>query len=284
MKNLSCLEADILTNIIISDEYGMSEDALISDYTINILELPWCAYDTSVVLRGCDCQHKLDDKKYSYSDEHIKMIVKYSLTMLKSKGLIREEDNQYFATNNEYVDALNLLKDKAARCSRFRNYVKHSYDYFEQDEIPFILGDEYGSHDEEGFEEEFVADLEEELEEGSEDTLSNYEHVSPMIRQSISNNISDKETNKILNYFTNAHVVTMNSNGKSYKYLPLFATVFDDSLYFIMSPLFKNELGDEVALVFKRNEDHFTIVTDGEMTETILGLYQAAKERDINGK
>ena len=164
MKSLSCLEADILTNIIISDEYGMSEDALISDYTINILELPWCVYDTSKVLRECDYQHELDDKEHSYSDEHIKMIVKYSLIMLKSKGLIREEGNQYFATNSEYVDALNLLKDKAARCSRFRDYVKHSCDYLEPDELSFILGDGYGNHNEEGFEEEFAEDLVADLE------------------------------------------------------------------------------------------------------------------------
>ena len=114
--------------------------------------------------------------------------------------------------------------------------------------------------------------------------MSNCKEVVPIIRQSILSNTSDKERSKILNYFTNARVVTMNSNGKNYKYLPLFAIVFHDDTYLILSPLFKNELGDKVALVFKRNEDQsFTVVTDETTTEKIFELYQ--KERDVaNGQ
>ena len=263
MKNLSCLEADLLINIFAMD--GASEEDLISDYAINLSDLPWCCFDTSTVLRKCNCNHEDDDKEYS--DAHIKMILKYALIQLTQKRLIEEKDNHY-TTTVEYNDITNLLKNKASNCSCFHDYVKQAFDYLDQDELTYILGDVDDDSDKEEFEK----------------TLSNGEEVVPIIRQSILSNTSDKEVSKILNYFTNACVVTMYSGEKSYKYLPLFATVFHDDTYLILSPLFKNELGDKAALVFKRNEDQsFTIVTD-ETTEKIFELYKTAKERDINGK
>ena len=264
MKNLSCLEADLLINIFAMD--GASEEDLISDYAINLSDLPWCCFDTSTVLRKCNCNHEDDDKEYS--DAHIKMILKYALIQLTQKRLIEEKDNHY-TTTVEYNDITNLLKNKASNCSCFHDYVKQAFDYLDQDELTYILGDVDDDSDKEEFEK----------------TLSNGEEVVPIIRQSILSNTSDKEISKILNHFTNARVITMNSNGKPYKFLPLFATVVENNIYFILSPNFKNEFGeDKTALVFKRNEDQsFTIVTD-KTTETIFELYQAAKERDINGK
>ena len=267
MKNLSCLEADVLIYIFAwGDDNGVNEDELISDYLMNLSDLPWCCFDTSNVLRICNhCLSSSDDKEYS--DAQMNMIIKYVLIQLKSKGLIKEKDNHY-TTTVEYDDITNLLKNKASNCSCFHDYVKQAFDYLEQDALTYILGDENDNLDEAEFEE----------------TLSNCDEVAPIIRQSILSNTSDKEISKIFNHFTNAHVITMSSSGKPYKFLPVFATVFDDSLFLVMTPLFRNELGDEVALVFKRNENQsFAIVTD-ETTETIFGLYQAAKERDINGK
>ena len=265
--NLSCLEADLLINIyLLSGEQGVSEEDLISDYSINLSDLPWCCFDTSTVLMKCDRYYEDDDKEYS--DEHIRMILKYALIQLKSQGLIKEKTKHYSATV-EYDSIISLLKTKASSCPQFHEYVAQAFDYLDEDELSFILGDVDDDSDKEEFEE----------------TLSNGEEVVPIIRQSILSNTSDKEVSKILNHFTNARIITMNSSGKPYKFLPLFATVFEDNIYFILSPIFKNEFGeDKAALVFKRNEDRsFTIVTD-ETTETIFGLYQAAKERDINEK
>jgi len=264
--NLSCLEADLLINIyLLSDEQGVSEEDLISEYSINLSDLPWCTYDISFLLKGCNHRDGIEVKEYT--DEHIEMVVKYALIQLKSKGLIKAKDKHYCATV-EYDDIINLLKAKASSCPQFHEYVAQAFDYLDEDELAFILGDVDDDSDKEEFEE----------------TLSNGEGVVPIIRQSILSNTSDKEVSKILNYFTNACVVTMYSGEKSYKYLPLFATVFHDDTYLILSPLFKNELGDKAALVFKRNEDQsFTIVTDETTTEKIFELYQ--KERDVpNGQ
>ncbi len=258
MKNLSCLEADLLINIFAMD--GASEEDLISDYVINLSDLPWCCFDTSTVLRKCNRNHENDDKEYS--DEHIKMILKYVLIQLKTQGLIKEKD-QYYSTTVEYDDIINLLKTKASSCSCFHDYVKQAFDYLETDELTYILGDGNDNHDEAVFEE----------------TLSNCDEVAPIIRQSILSNTSDKEISKILNHFTNAPVITMKSGGKPYKFLPLFATVFQNNLYLILSPIFKTEFGNNrIALVFKKNDDQtFTIVTDETTTEKIFELYQ--KER-----
>lgn len=263
--NLSCLEADLLINIyLLSGEQGVSEEDLISDYSINLSDLPWCCFDTSTVLRKCDCNHEDDDKEYS--NEHIQMILKYALIQLKTRGLIKEKDKHYRATV-EYDDIINLLKTKASSCPQFNYYTETAFDYLATDELAYILGTEDDDHDEEE----------------SDDTLCNHAEVSQMICQSILSNTSGKEVSKILNHFTNAHVITMNSSGKFYRFLPLFATVFQDNLYLILSPIFKTEFGnDRVALVFKRNDDHFTIVTDETMTEKIFELYQ--KERDTNGQ
>ena len=264
---LSCLEADILINIyVLSGEQGVAEEDLISDYSINLSDLPWCCFDMSTVLRKCNRNHEDDDKEYS--DENIQMIVKYALIQLKTQGLIKEKDKHYSATV-EYDDIINLLKAKACSCPQFHEYVAQAFDYLDEDELAFI----HGNVDDDSGKEEF------------EKTLSNGEEVVPIIRQSILSNTSDKEVSKILNHFTNARVITMNSNGKPYKFLPLFATVVENNIYFILSPIFKNEFGeDKTALVFKRNEDQsFTIVTD-ETTEKIFELYKTAKERDINGK
>ena len=261
MKNLSCLEADLLINIFAMD--GASEEDLISDYSINLSDLPWCCFDTSTVLRKCDCNHEDDDKEYS--DKHIKMILKYALIQLTQKRLIEEKDNHY-TTTVEYDDITNLLKNKSSNCSCFHDYVKQAFDYLDQDELTYILGDGDDDHDEAVFEE----------------ALSSCDEVAPIIRQSILSNTSDKEISKILNHFTNASVITMKSSGKPYKFLPLFATVFQDNLYLILSPIFKTEFGnDRVALVFKKNDDQtFTIVTDETTTEKIFELYQ--KERDVS--
>lgn len=266
-EKLSCLEADVLINIyVLSGEQGVSEEDLISDYSINLSDLPWCCFDTSTVLGKCDRNHEDDDKEYS--DQHIKMILKYALIQLKTQGLIKEKDKHYSATV-EYDDIINLLKTKASSCPQFYEYAAQAFDYLYEDELAFILGDVDDDSDKEEFEK----------------TLSNCEEVVPIIRQSILSNTNDKEISKIINHFTNAHTITMKSSGKPYKFHPLFATVFQDNIYFILSPMFKNEVGeDKVALVFKMNEDRsFTIITD-ETTETIFGLFQAAKERDINGK
>lgn len=267
MKNLSCLEADVLIYIFAwGDDNGVNEDELISDYLMNLSDLPVCCFDASNVLRICNhCLSSSDDKEYS--DAQMNMIIKYVLIQLKNKGLIKEKDNHY-TTTVEYDDITNLLKNKSSNCSCFHNYVKEAFDYL-QDELTYILGDGDDDHDEAVFEE----------------ALSSSDEVAPIIRQSILSNTSDKEISKILNHFANAHVITMSSSGKPYKFLPLFATVVENNIYFILSPNFKNEFGeDKTALVFKRNEDQsFTIVTD-KTTETIFELYQAAKERDINGK
>ena len=75
MKNLSCLEADLLINIFAMD--SASEENLISDYS-NLSDLPWCCFDTSKILRKCD-NHEADDKEYfNEHTEGYKSYVKYS--------------------------------------------------------------------------------------------------------------------------------------------------------------------------------------------------------------
>lgn len=264
MKNLSCLEADILINIFLLQ--GSSEEALMSDYLTNLFDLPTCCFDTSTVLRKCKkANQRMEDT--DYSENHVEMIIRYVLIQLMNKGLIQKKDNEYIAKIS-YEDVFRLLKDKANHCLHYRHYVKVAFDYLEQEEKDFIFN-ESGN----GCEKSEVTAVE-----------STCQEEPLIIRQTIINQDDEREALKMLDYLKSISILTMRSNkGVRRSFLPVFATVVQNQLYLLACPNFKSEFGSNTALVFKRNEDYtFKILTDSESTDEIFRLYYAAKERKTN--
>ena len=103
-----------------------------------------------------------------------------------------------------------------------------------------------------------------------------------LIRKNVAASINAVEKRKLFKYFQEANCVCLKYNEKSYKFLPVFATVDQKKeVYLILNPLFRNEFGDNAALVFKRQEDKtFTVVTDPQTTEKIFEVYYLAKENN----
>ena len=271
MKKLSCLEIDVLIYIFeCKDENGVHEDKLISDYLMNLSNLPMCCFDKSNVIKSSNC-HSVKETQW-YSDSEITTSIRYTLIQLKNKRLVVEVDKYYLATA-KYEDIIELLKSKAKSCLQFHDYVVKTFDYFDPEELACVCEETENNN-----------------ETHSDERANNSEEGSLIIRQSIVQNIKEKERTKILNYFATIDVVTMSVDGEFYKFIPIFATVLDGNIFFLLSPIFKSEFGDKCALVFARNDDEtfnivtdetFNIVTNETTTEKIFELYQ--RERNING-
>ena len=259
-KELSCLEVEVLTNVLLASGEGpVSVEMLVYDYT-DIYDLPACVY-SNFLDETCSCCN--EDTLDCVSEAQIRRAIELTLVQLTIKGLVRGTTSGGYTTSIDFDDVKEVLREKA-KCRQMRAYIKEAYNYLEEDELTYIL------------------DCHENDDNGEEhDGSNNYIVNRPLISQSIAAVEHNKKVYEILEYLSKASIITMLDSQKvKRKFLPVFAVSYNKVVYAILNPLFKNEFGDQAGLVFKCNHDNtFTIVNNKEVSGQIFELYHAAKEK-----
>ena len=255
-QNLSCLEVILLLKIT-NHEQGICEDEICLDSNI-----PNCCLNTLSVIREI-CDHNNDSLSENYTESHIKNMIHYAMLRLKNMKLVNLKllkGKRIYTANVDFDLLQELIKEKSANCPRMKSY------------FDSIINSIINSAESKTW--ELVYDKD-----NSQPTDTTNTERS-LIRKNVAASINAVEKRKLFKYFQEANCVCLKYNEKSYKFLPVFATVDQKKeVYLILNPLFRNEFGDNAALVFKRFEDKtFGLVADPTITERVFELYYLAKE------